>query len=513
MSNQHDNEFEALTETADNGQPTPTTTAEEQSPEATISYSNPNVHMEKAPFKKDIPKKFSYAQPLTAFGLSYRNLKLLDSPNVNLLKTANENWVGVYGSAFTDQLSGSTTNHNPDINLERAMEKGEWRQEVTYNGYVMRMDIPRIEPRNGGEKLTGTAASNHINMLIGGGKYIRIPLFASGFWITLTTPTNNDLLNLNIQLLEKKDQVGRDTAGAIFSNRQALINEDLYDFIQKHIYDCSIRNWADLDLAHYIKSTDWYPLLHAMSCAIFPEGYKYAIPCVYRPSDCNYVEELLLNLGKMVWTDNTKVSTAQRKFMYDALGKPSTVTEVEKYQTELAQVNDNTLVINDNVKAILRVSSVRDLIVSGNNWIRDVGNSLDKLAFRDSSDEQRQFMLRSHMVINSIREYSHYVERFVTTTETEDGDRHYYIDQIADVEASIERIAADNDLVTIFTEGVAKFIERNVVTLIATPNFICPECQKPQQEEGTNDHPLLVSFDALMVFTTLMARRLSLIGN
>lgn len=476
-------------------------------------YKNANVTMGKAPFKAEIPKKFTNVLPLTGFGLSFVNLQKLESPNVNLLKNANDQWAAVYGQAYEDNIAATTLSSAPTIDLEKATGAGEWHQEVTYGGYVMRMDIPRIEPRTTGEKLTGTAAANHMSMLIGGGKYIRIPLFASGFWITLSTPTNNELLNLSLKLLEKKDQVGRDTAGAIFSNRQALVTEDILDFIQKHIYECSIRNWTDLDLAQYIKTTDWYPLVHAMSCAIFPEGYKYAIPCVYKPSDCNYVEEMVLNLGKMIWTDNEKIGASQRKFMYNALSKPTTINEVTNYQTDMALNNDNIIVLNDNVKLALRISTVRDLITSGNNWIRDVTSILDKLAFRDSSDEQRQYLLRSHMVINSIREYSHYVERFITTVDTADGEKNFYIEEQADIESNIEKIAADNDLVEIFTTGIGKFIERNIVTLVATPNFVCPQCQKPQQAEDTTNHPLLVSFDALMVFTTLMARRLSLIGN
>lgn len=514
MSNQ-DEAFEQLAEEATQATESTDTATEQPAAEAPkFMYTSANVTMGKAPFKMEIPKKYANVLPLAAFGLSFINLQKLESPNVNLLKNANDKWAAAYGQAYEDNIAATTLTTQPIIDLEKAAaDGGDWRQDVTYNGYVMRMDIPRIEPRTTGEKLTGTAASNHISMLIGGGKYIRIPLFASGFWITLSTPTNNELLNLNIKLLEKKDQVGRDTAGAIFSNRQALVTEDIYEFIQKHIYECSIRNWADTDLATHIKTTDWYALVHAMSCAVFPEGYKYAIPCVYKPTDCNYVEELILNLGKMIWTDGNKVSTAQRKFMYEALSKPSTIKEIESYQTDMATANDNIVEINDNVKIALRVSSVRDLITSGNNWIRDVTTILDKLAFRDTSDEQRQYLLRSHMVINSIREYSHYVERFITTVDTADGEKNFYIEEVADIESNIEKIAADNELVEIFTAGIGKFIERNIVTLVATPNFVCPQCQKPQQSDEATNHPLLVSFDALMVFTTLMARRLSLIGN
>lgn len=472
-----------------------------------LNFVNPNVTMSKSPFKDELLKKQSEAEALYGFGLSIENIEKIETPNVKLLRDTDVKWQTAYGQSFT-QVSPVFLEEQPALQPERAMLTGKWSQYLNLQGYKLQVDSPRIEPSTNGEKLTGTAAISKLNMLLGGGKYIRIPLFASGFWITLSVPSNSELLNLNLTLEDKKGQVGRATAGAIFSNRQALMIEDIFTFIREHIYSTSIKNWIDVDLAKYIKTVDLYPLLQAMSTCMFPDGFKHKIPCVSNPLKCNYVKEVTLNLAKMYWTDETKLTVGQTKFMYDSINNPRTIKEITQYQTDLALNTDNQVHINDNVTAVLRIGTISDLIESGNRWIADVSNIVDKLAFSKADNEQRQYLLHSHMAVSSIREYAHYVERIVLTANDEDQ----YIDEPGTIESSITAIAADSDLADVFVKGVSNFIERNIVTVIGTPNFECPECQKSQTSESSI-HPLIVAFDPLVVFTTLLDRRLSLIGN
>ena len=164
---------------------------------SSFQYSNSHVTMDRKPFKYDIPKKYKNVKPLTSFGLSNVNLDKLETPNVNLIKQADDNWIQAYGHAYEDGIAGTIINKQ-DIDLEKAMNCGEWRQSIDYNGFKCAMDIPRVEPHTSGDKLTGTAAAAHIDAIIGGAKFIRIPLWASGFWITITTPAINELLNLRI---------------------------------------------------------------------------------------------------------------------------------------------------------------------------------------------------------------------------------------------------------------------------------------------------------------------------
>lgn len=495
-------------------QPEVTTEANEQVQASDIAsveftYVNPNVLMTKSPFKEGTLKKQTDALPLTSFGLALTNLRHVQQPNTKLLRDADPKWGAAYGQSYVDNVSNIFLDQEPTIQLERAMATGIWRQNIEHNGVQMQTDSPRIEPATSGDRLTGTAALSKLNMLLGGGKYIRVPLWASGFWITLTAPTNNDLLNLNIALEEKKGHIGRATAGAAFSNRQALMVETIFEFVKDHIYDTTIRNWTDEDLSKLVKSVDLYPLIHAMSVAIFPDGFSYQIPCVYRPTDCNYIRQCTLNLAKMFWTDNTKINTHQSKFMYESLNKARTVEEIRRYQDDMALTKDNRIEINERITAVLRISSVADVITSGSRWIDDVTKIVDRLAFDKANESERQYLLHSHMMITSIREYSHYVERFILTDV---NDQQQYIDEANTIESSIATIAADNEFSETFTNGISKFIERNIVTVVGTPNFQCPDCGKLQTVDDSL-HPLIVTFDPLVVFTTLMDRRLSLIGK
>ena len=206
MSNKDNPSNTPMDEPQDQQDNTPAEATEQQEGPK-FNFINKNVTMTRSPFKEGVLKKQKDAEPLVSFGMSLENLDVVQTPNVKLLRDSDEKWQAAYGQSYVDQISNVFLDIAPTIQTERAMASGHWVQHLEYQGYKMQADAPRIEPSTNGEKLVGTAAVSQMNMLLGGGKYIRVPLWASGFWITLTVPSNSSLLNLNLILEEFKYKI------------------------------------------------------------------------------------------------------------------------------------------------------------------------------------------------------------------------------------------------------------------------------------------------------------------
>lgn len=471
------------------------------------------VDIEKSPVEPYVASPYADRRtPLYSFGLTMKECDASNgsnSPSGTFLRSADPKWAHAYSEAFFGNLS-YTPKAKVSINLENGFKSGDWGQYVERDGSKLRMAKPKIQPSTSSELLTGTAAISKVQSLIGIGSYIRIPLWASGIWLTLKAPSISELLNLNIKLNELKQNAGRDTVGAIFSNRQALLLNDVTRFIVEHIYDCSIKNWTEVNLFEYILSVDLYPLIHAQATAIYPEGYPHEFPCIADPATCNRVTKVNLNLGKMLWTNRDMLSPEATAFMARAQRQQTTLEEVTKYQEAFHAHRVGTVEVSENIKLSLRIATAEEFIASAGRWISELTDLIADVATENASQAERQQLIRSHMFVVRLREYSHYIKRIVIV----EGEQESYVEEVNSIESVLTTLSDDVEIVEKVIEGVASFIESSVVTIVGLPNFACA-CGKAHRDEDqlSARHKRIVPVDTLEVFTKLMERRLSQTGK
>ena len=88
------------------------------------------------------------------------------------------------------------------------------------------------------------------------------------------------------------------------------------------------------------------------------------------------------------------------------------------------------------------------------------------------------------------------------------GEEDGVVDDRETIEATLNTISTDDDIVTKFLEAVKIYIDDSTVQMIALPSFNCPKCQAPMVDEERK-HPLLIPLEPNMLFFTLRGRRLS----
>ena len=118
----------------------------------------------------------------------------------------------------------------PGHEVLRSAVHDESREFMSYlldeKGSKLHAVNPTMNPPGAnGKKLTGEAAVIRIQSMIGLGGVVHIPLWHSGFWVTIKTPTDLQLIDLHEQTLQGKIEAGRNMFGLGFSNDLVYLME------------------------------------------------------------------------------------------------------------------------------------------------------------------------------------------------------------------------------------------------------------------------------------------------
>lgn len=447
--------------------------------------------------------------PINIFGLPK---KAFDSVAGNIaptsLRGADTKWRDIVNNSSTEQITYSGAKHSVD--LEYAFTKGDWAQEVTHGGNTLRMGKPKPDNHGKAEIISGAAAISRIQALTGVGSFIRIPLWASGIWITIKAPTMSELLNLNIKLNQTKEEAGRETYGAIFSNRQALLIQDVTSFIIDHIHECSILNWTDLNLYEYIKAVDLFPLINAQATSIYIDGYPHELPCIQDPQNCNKVTKVNLNLGKMLWTDGSKISNEAREFMLRTQRNQAPKEEILKYQENIVAKQKEYFDVEaecGTIRICMTLASAEEYISSASRWIDEIHDIINDVVLQNNEGKQHQALVRSHMYMARLREYSHYIDRIIIEPGT---DNEQSIIDRGSIESTLTALSDNLEMIEQIISKIGQYVSQSPITIVAIPNFKC-ECGRDYRDEKDlkPDSNMLVPVNPLLLFMKVAELRIS----
>lgn len=451
--------------------------------------------------------------PIPIMGLTKKEFdEVAGNIATSSLRGTDTTWREAVNTSTVEQITYGGTKQT--IDLEEAFTKGKWAQQVEHAGNTLRMGKPKPDNHSKNEVISGSAAVSRIQVLTGVGNFIRIPLWASGIWITIKAPTMSELLNLNIKLNQTKEEAGRETYGAIFSNRQALLIQDVTAFIIDHIHECSILNWTDLNLFEYIKAIDLFPLINAQAASIYIDGYPHELPCIQDPKNCNNVTKVNLNLGKMLWTDGSKITTEAREFMLRTQRNQTSKEEVIAYQENIVAAQKEYFdveAVNGTIRICLTLSSAEDYISASSRWIEEIHEIINEAVLQNSEGKSRQALVRSHMYMARLREYSHYIDRIIldpgTDTEQSIIDRN-------SIESTLTALSDNLEMIDQIITKIGLYVSQSPFTIVAIPNFKCKCGRDYRNEEDLNkESNMLVPVNPLLLFMKIAELRISSKGR
>lgn len=353
-----------------------------------------------------------------------------------------------------------------------------------------------------GNTLVGLRAIDRIRATLNQGSTISIPCWASGVWLTLKAPTALDLAD-NFDLIANEIiELGKQTGGGIFDNTQVYLNKNLMGLVEKLFYSWNLdeSNSAERkDLSDVLLVNDLEVIAWAIGVCMYPNGYPFEEPCVADIETCTAVSKQLINLNKILFVNNAKLTNWQKEFMSNPTAK-HTYEEILKYRSETFGATKSYPVADYDFKVYLKIPTINEYIENGYNWISQLKDSIRNIIV-NVNDNKLNTMLFERAGLTLARSYSHYI----TAIEFNDGK---VINTREDVDKSINELCSVPEASESLMKSVREFIRDTTVSLVALPRHKCPACGNNPKEPPDEEHPYLIPVSALNLFFNLRDRKI-----
>lgn len=464
--------------------------------------TNPNVTQD-FPHSKPVPEK---DVPTTDFTTEGEHLSLLggDAFDLNELIDSYPN-LNSTGDATTRQWAqelklGQATllRGNP---LAASLERpdSDWRQFVAYENEKLGASRPKFG--DGGTVLTGERAILRVAAATGLGSIVQVPLWHTGIWLSFKSPPESAILELERRINNDKTTLGRLTNGMIFSNTSVYQNSYLLNFAFQYVFDTNAKELNIDYLKSIIKVTDIPTILWGLGLAIYPNGYPYVQACANTDGSCSHLIRELLDLGKLIFTDNRALTEWQRKRMTQRKIR-MTDDDIKRYETEHTHGGIKLVELTPTVSMSLRTPSIESYESSGFSWIESIVQMMENAFQVPLKGQERDEYITQQGRLTTMRQYGHWVGE-VLVPDTEISNDRETIEGLAGLFSSDEVIRNR------FIEEIGKFIDGATISVVALPKHNCPACQFPQAPESEKRHPHLIPLDVARVFFSLLYQRIT----
>lgn len=376
-------------------------------------------------------------------------------------------------------------------------EGSHWSQGIEVDGRTIQGGAPELGAQDG-PKLTGHKAVMYMRSQMGLGSWMTYPFYASGIWLMLKPPMDDDLLDFDVANALKRIQLGRATYGMIYSNQSVMQDGELWDFIMRHVVNCNVVDWTPDLLATLMLSTDFQALVTDFASTIYPNGYTVAQPCTTDTSKCTYVAKGQVNLSKMVVVDNNLITIEQKRFLADRFTK-RTPDEIRAYQRSGKWVTEKTMVHNG-LKMTFKIPTMAEYLNSGRVWVDEITTRVENLLGEKGTLKEKNALMTRYSLASLLRYYGHFVKQ-IETDQAIANDAESVAEMLDILSADVELCEK------IFTDA-SDYIEERTVSIACIPAWQCPECGDNHVDQDRK-HPYLIPVNASVLFFVLKDRRLS----
>lgn len=467
-------------------------------PEATVEVTDPTVRVRKPSdrFSPNLKMSLYYGTPEAALSCLVKN------PRVGKPAENGEEWLAAFQAASSYYPRDETWQST-------ATGPAHFTQGITHNDRRYRVASTRL-PVESGHKLVGPEALAVVSRALGQGEIIMIPLWHSGFWISIKAPTNAALFELDSRIARAKTTLGRMSNGYVFSNTSVIIGQHVANFVLEHVYSTNAPSSDAEWLRNHILTSDLPTLAWGISVAMYPNGFPLEQPCTADVSKCTYVDHAIADLAKMQWVNNAVLSEKQRSHM---VKRNSRVTEKEilEYQEEFyIDPKYSQVTLNDEMTAVLTVPTLDKYFKSGTRWLDSLSTlAVDGYRGKDITDEDRDVYITNMASTMSVRQFTHWIKRLDVTRPGKGGnDTVSTIDDESAIELSSLNISSVPEVKGALIEGVRKFIDHTTVSLIGYVNTECPNCHNLIMKGNSGPFSRIIPIDAVTLFSHLRDQRL-----
>lgn len=384
-------------------------------------------------------------------------------------------------------------------------------ESPAYKGIVS--DRKGINPRDKNDKsalgLTKTLS------VLGLGLPNYVPLYHTGIWVNLSTPTAAAFARLDELLTLEKQRHGALTRGEIFSNESIVLRKHVANFILDHVSWTNAPS-SDKDyLKSIIKTMDLDVLMLGIMQNRYPEGYNFAQTCTANPNKCTHTVEGLIDLRELSWTDEVMLTDKQLKLMNNPR-RVITEEQLKEYQDEFKIIAKSRIIIDSEQHALVSENDL-DTVMNGIvinldcptlekdedygvRWINELVRNAENVFREKHQENERRRRISEEVLMCYFKTYAAWIK----SIEVYDGGQ--MIQEITDEDTlnlMFEHLSSDVKYVELFRKLKDEYITNNIVTIIGVLNYECPNCGE-KHDTSKGKHHIILPIDVLYTFFTLV---------
>lgn len=390
-------------------------------------------------------------------------------------------------------------------------------QEVNGKKITISPLYPSFNSKTTNTQLTGMEAVLRMNSLMGKTQLFTFPLWNSGFWVTIKTPTDNQLMYLEYEMQRNKNELGRVTYGGLFRSEDCLLNKSIFNFFKQILYKSPIENVSIDELGDYIKLPDMYLIAWGISCTIWPKGYEYTRADVLKDETGSSVPKTVtgkLDISKLLFVD--KKSLSEKQLTHMALskgGKQLTKEQVLEYQNGFERSLTKEIRIDQNedggtLDIVISVPSLSRYFDSSELFINKCSEDVAKL-FTDSEDKDERRMMMFQASASRILQYwGHYIKKIVFNASASNEKNEEYSD-LETISAWLDLASSDEKTRNQVMDDFKKFIDDTAIAIIAVPSM----SEEDEKKNSLPNFPHLIPIHATIMFFILHGQKLKYLGS
>lgn len=340
---------------------------------------------------------------------------------------------------------------------------------------------------------------------------ISIPLYNSGIWIGIQSPSEPEIIQLQMLALENEIKLGASTAGLVYSNYSVLFRKYALDLAFSNIAYSSVKVDNFSQLRELIDITDENSILNGLNAAIYPTGVDRMITCsnfLRDKNPCNHSVQAKLHFDRLHFIDYARLNDNLLLHMAKKTPNSTTIAEVEEYKRQLAvyteSIKNYKLPDGSEITITYKVPNIKNGIVQGEYWtekitmlVNDIITGTNKNV-TEVADEMMRIYIDSAMRTNLLGLYLHFIKSIKI-----DGIEEFDYREINNMLHALTRV--DNVANSIISD-ILTLVKNASLTTIGHTQYTCPSCKTLNTNDTVEDgHPFkkIIPFNVLGVLFIL----------
>lgn len=311
------------------------------------------------------------------------------------------------------------------------------------------------------KKITGEEARINAIARLQGIK--KIKLFNSGFHLIVRRLPSHELREVLKYIDEESKEIGMILGGHYYTVEDVLFKQKFMELLPFFVVDSNLKDWNQKDkLIKSINFLDFDTIIHGVTSLRFREGIKHQMVC---PNfDCDYSEDIKLDLNKTKLIDTSKITEKGLKLLLD----DSSFNHI-KYQAYQKEINAFRVVeVNSETKIHLRTPTIYTYLLHSMNYV----SKMIKALYSDNRTPSVQDLFEFR-TINYYKQFIPWIEKVSFYDEA--GTFLYETDELSVIEACLEKDMWENNK---NLQEFISFFRDVVITHFGFLGEVCPVCEQ-----------------------------------